>query len=335
MMFAEEMASLLKSGLNLEAALEIQADVAGRSPIKNVIHSLINDIRAGSSFAEALRHHPKVFPKLFISMVRAGEESGTLEVVMERVAGFLRRSHELRSAIYSAMIYPVILAIAGLASLAVLMTYVVPKFVVALKSASRAKPWSTAVLIGISDFISAYWWGILLGVFIVLATVILLRRVPAGRRFWDSVKLRVPLVGNLIVKFETSRVSGALGTLFGSGVATLTALDIAAEVCANRFFSEAVRRVAGKVRDGESLSLAFGAEKVFPSVAAKMAKVGEESGTLAESFSRLSVRLEQEAHNSMKRAIVLLEPALIIVMGLVVGFVVLAIISAIFSVNTL
>jgi general secretion pathway protein F len=331
--FTTELSSLLGAGLPLDRSLNILSEITESSEMKTIIKSVLKSIREGSSFSDALQKHPRVFPKLYINMIRAGEAGGVLDVVLDKLNEFLESSQELKDHVFSAMIYPVILLFTGGASIIVLLTYVLPKFSVIFAEMHSELPLSTRMIIGFSGAIASYWWLLLAGIIGGWAVFRNFVKTEAGRLQWDSFKLK--LMGDVIRKIETARFARTLGTLLRSGVPLLQALHNSKDIINNRVIASAIDAVSKGAKEGKGIAAPLAEANVFPPLALSMIKVGEETGQLDTMLLKVAVTYEKSLRVAIKRFVSLMEPAMILGMGLVIGFIVLSMLMAIFSITNL
>jgi len=331
--FTQDLHALLEAGLSMDKALTILIDVAENDKFKEVVAGILKSIEGGSSLSEALASYPKVFSMLYINMTRAGEAGGVLPAVLERLGLFLENSQDLRDYVVSAMVYPLFLVFVGGVSIIIMLTFVIPKFSVIFADMGQAMPLSTKILLGLSNGLRSYWW--LIAVFIG-AGVILIRRyiqTPSGRLKADRLKLSSPIVGKLVRSIEVARFSRTLGTLIKSGVPILMALQLVREIVTNRIVSGSLQIVYDRVKEGDSLSSPLTHEGIFPPLAVQMISVGEETGKLDQMLLRVAENYEKTVRNMIKRFVNLLEPVMILTMGLMVGFIVISMLMAVFSMN--
>jgi general secretion pathway protein F len=329
--FTSELSTLLAAGLPLDRGLNILSEISGRRGMKAIIQSLLKSIRGGVSFSEALQKHPDIFPRFYVNMVRAGEAGGVLDVVLERLNEFLESSRELKDHVVSAMIYPTILAATGGVSIIILLTFVLPRFSVIFAELGSSLPLSTQILLAASEMLKSYGW-----IFLVLMVAgwLTLRQYIAseqGRYRWDGLKLR--LMDDVIRKLETARFCRTLGTLLANGVSLLQALNNAREVIGNRVIAVAIEAVSKGAKEGRGISDPLSRANVFPPLALSMIKVGEETGTLDQMLLRVAVTYEKSLKQAVKRFMSLLEPVMILVMGLIIGFIVISMLLAVFSIS--
>ncbi|HEU4438138.1 MAG TPA: type II secretion system F family protein [Methylomirabilota bacterium] len=330
----QQLATLLEAGLPLDRALAIQAELAPTARLRSIMADVLRTVRGGHSLADAMaRHHPRPFARLYINMVRAGEKGGVLETTLRRLAEFLAESQEFRDALVSALIYPAMLIGVGSAAVVFLMTFVIPRFAEIFKDLGASIPWPTLILLEVSGGLQHYWW-VLAG--LALAGVLAGRMVlatPRGRLAVDRVLLRLPLAGQVIVKTEVARFTRILGTLLRSGIGMIPALIVIKEMLANQVMARAVDRLADGVRRGAGLAGPMADSGAFPALATHMVRVGEETGRLEEMLLRVAIELEADTRKLVKRLIALAEPGIILVMGVLVGFIVVAMLMAILSVT--
>ena len=333
LIFTTELSALLGAGLPLDRSLNIISEISESKEMKGVIQSTLKSIREGSSFSDALQKHPRMFPKIYISMVRAGEAGGVLDVVLEKLNEFLESSKELKEHVVSAMIYPVILTVAGGASIIFLLTFVLPKFSVIFAELGTSLPLATKIVLGASKAIKLYWWAALL---VGVPGWILFRsylKSASGRYKWDAFKLT--LMGEVIRKLETARFSRTLGTLLKSGVPLLQALGNAKDVISNQVIASSIDAVAKGAKEGKGIAVPLVNSNAFPPLALSMIKVGEETGQLDTMLLKVATTYEKSLRLAVKRFVSFLEPVMILIMGLVIGFIVVSMLMAIFSITQL
>lgn len=331
--FSRQLSDLLRAGLPLVRCLDVISQQTTNPKLVSVIKSISSDVSGGTSIAEAMARHPKVFTPLYSSMVRAGEAGGMLDSVMERLAGFLEAEQETRSKIISALTYPAFMVVVCILVLIVLFTVVVPNFMIMFEDSDIELPMSTQILLGFSNFMSGYWW-----VFVSagVGCVILFRqyiKTDRGRLHFDTFKLKVPLLGDLIRKREIAKFGRTLGTLLANGVQILKALDITEEVITNRLLKEDIEQFAGNIKEGAKLSSRMASSDLFPPVAVNMVAVGEETGNLETTLQRVADTYEKETDNVIKTITTIIEPVMIVFMAILVGFIVFAMIMPIFQIS--
>jgi general secretion pathway protein F len=334
LVFTQELSTLLAAGMPLDRSLTTLADLTPGAELKRVTGEVLSSVRGGTSLAQAMGQHPKVFPPLYVSMVKAGEIGGVLDEVLRRLVDYLTSVQELRDEVRSAMTYPILLTAVGAVSITILLVFVLPKFATMFADLGQALPVSTRIMLGISDVFSSVW---ILPVVLVLGggSYGLFRYLNSGPRRYglDAFKLRMPVVGYLLRRMEVARFGRTLGTLLRSGVPVLQALDIVREVVTNQVIGRAVSEVQVGVREGAGMSGPLGRSGAFPSLALQMIAVGEDTGKLDEMLLTVADYFDREVRNEVKRLTSLLEPVMILVMGLVVGFMVISMLMAVFSIN--
>ncbi|MFP4308336.1 MAG: type II secretion system inner membrane protein GspF [Desulfococcaceae bacterium] len=331
--FTQDLAAMLASGLPVDRALAILLEVTEKRRMRDVVSEIRKSVQAGSYLSDAMARHPEAFSDFYVSMIRAGEAGGVLDAVLERLGEFLESSQELVDYIKSALVYPLFLVFVGGLSVIILMTYVIPRFSVIFEDLGGAIPPSTQLLLASSELLRGYWWALLPGVGLAIFGFSRYAATPSGKARVDRVKLRLPLLGELIRKIETARFARTLGTLVRSGVPILQALSLVRDTISNSVISRAMQRVHARVQEGERMSRPLAETGHFPAMAVQMITVGEESGRLEEMLLRVADNYEKLVRNLVKRLISMLEPTLILLMGVVVGFIVISMLMAIFSMN--
>jgi type II secretion system protein F len=334
LVMTQELSALVSAGLPLDRCLATLAELADNQELKRILGEVLLAVQAGKSLAEALGQH-KVFPALYVNMIRAGEIGGFLDLVLQRLAEYLERGQQLRDDVRSAMTYPVLLTCAMGASMIFLLVYVLPKFSAMFNEMGKALPLQARVVLALSDLIRGWWWAILGLIGIAVASFRYSIRTPRGRYSWDQWKLRLAGIGTLLRKMEAATLARTLGTLLKSGVPMLQALGIVKEVAGNQVVSRAIAEVEVGVREGAGVADPLARSGVFPTLAVQMIAVGEETGKLDEMLIRVADHFDRDVRVRIDQFTRLLEPVMILVMGVGVGFIVISMLSAIFSVNDL
>ena len=333
MAFTQDLATLLEAGLPVDRALSLLIESSENERFKMVASDILKTVQGGGYLSDALTKHPKAFTSFYVSMVRAGEAGGVLEAVLSRLGEFLESAQELKDYIKSAMVYPIFLVGVGGMSIIILLTFVIPKFSIIFSDMGQAIPLSTQLLLGVSELLQSYWWAILIllgaGYFFIRKYI----NTPAGRLKFDRKKMKFPVVGGLIKKIEVARFARTLGTLTKSGVPILQALLLVKGIMGNKVIAGSMENVYARVKEGDRLSKPLKDTGIFPPLAIQMITVGEETGRLDRMLLRVAESYEKMVRNTVKRLISLLEPAMILFMGLVVGFVVVSMLMAVFSMN--
>ncbi len=333
MVFTQDLAVLLKAGLPLDRALTVLIDVTERDRLKTIIHDVFKSVQGGAYLSDSMIKHPEAFSGFYINMVKAGEIGGVLPEVLERLSLSLESSQELKDFIISAMIYPAFLVLVGGASLIVLLTFVIPKFAMIFSDAGTALPFSTKVLLTLSTGLKGWWWLIPIVIAVVWFLFTRYSRTPKGRYHLDRLKLRLPMMGELITRIETARFARTLGVLLKSGVSILQSLELVHAIIKNAVMAGAMKDVQAKVKEGDRLSKSLADAGILPSLGLQMIIVGEESGKLEDMLLQVAGSYEKSVRENVKRLTALLEPVMILIMGLVVGFVVISMLMGIFSMN--
>jgi len=326
MIFTRQLATLIDSGLPLLRSLTVLGKQEPNPVLKNTIMTLADSVQSGSTFSESLAAHPKIFNKLYINMVKAGELGGVLEVVLNRLAEYQEKAQKLKNKIVAAMVYPVIVMFIAVAIMAFLMLFIVPKFKVIFDEmlGGQKLPWLTEMVTGFSSNFAKYWWAVLLGAIVIFLLYKVISSTKAGRYAIDSLKLKMPLFGNVQRKSAISRFARTLGTLVTSGVPILQALNITRDTAGNVVISTAIDRVHESVKEGESIVAPLEASKVFPPMVISMVGVGEETGQLPEMLLKIADVYDDEVDNAVAALTSMLEPIMIVMLALVVGTIVLA-----------
>ncbi len=331
--FTAELSVLLSARLPLDRSLSILSEISESEKMRKIVQSVLTAIREGSSFSEALLKHPKIFPRFYVNMVKAGEASGVLDEVLDKLNEFLESTRQLKEHIFSAMIYPVILLTAGTISIIVLITFVLPRFSGILAELGGNVPLPAQILLAISGFFQKTWW--IMGIIAAAAGIMLQKHIRSerGKYQWDELKLR--LLHEIVSKLETARFCRTLGTLLKSGVPLLQALANSKDVVNNQVIASALDRVALGAKEGKGITLPLTEANVFPPLAISMIKVGEETGQLDSMLIKIAVTYERNLKEAVKRLVSFFEPAMILIMGVLIGAIVVSMLTAIFSITDL
>jgi type II secretion system protein F len=331
--FTQELSSLVSAGLPIDRSLNILGTLTENKRLREAAKDVLKRVEGGSSLTEALGYHPRIFPKLYINMIRAGESGGFLEVILSRLAQYLQSTKEVREYLISVMIYPLVLTMVSGISIAILVTFVVPRFARIFSDLGQAIPLPTQIILSLSQWVKGYWW-IGLGTIALIYIGLKMYTQDEERKWrWDRSKLSWFAIGELIRKGEVARFSRTLGTLLQSGVPILPALNLVKEISQNRAISRSIAYIHDRLREGKGISKSLEETEVFPPLAVHMIGVGEETGRLDEMLIKVAETYEENVQNSVKRFVALLEPLIILIMGAVVGFIVVSILLAIFSIN--
>jgi len=334
-LLTRQFATLAKAGLTLIECLGTLIEQMENARLKRVLTHVRQQVREGRSLADALQAHPRLFSNIYVNMIRAGEESGTLEVVLARLADYLESQARLLRTVQAALTYPLVMILVSVVILVFLLAYVVPQVTRIFTETGRVLPLATRILLGVSSFVSSYWWLVLLLAASGALLMTRLVRMPKGRAWYDRTLLRLPWVGRLIQRVGIARFSRTLSTLLASGVPILTALGIVTHLFSNSLLRRAVEEARASVQEGESLAAPLRRSGLFPALLTQMVAVGERSGELESMLARAADAYDEEVSAVLARLTSLLEPLTILVMGGVILFIVLAILLPIFDLNQL
>jgi len=330
-LFTRQLATLIAAGLPLVKSLRTLQDQLEQGHLKTIVKAIADDVESGSNFSEALSHFPKVFPGFYMNMIKAGEQGGMLEGILKRLSEFLDKTQRLKDRVKSALMYPMFVMIVAVLILIMLMVFVIPTFTNMFSELGGSLPLPTKILILISEITRRIWFLIPLAPAAVIAIYKAIIKKPARRLIVDKMKLRIPVVGNLIQQVAIARFSRTLGTLLSSGVPILAALETVKDTVGNEFIAVAVMQVRDSIKEGESVSGPMEASKAFPPLVTKMVNIGEETGDLPKMLMQIADNFEDEVDVAVSGLTSLLEPLLIVFMGLVVGFIVVSMFMPLFS----
>ncbi len=329
----KDLAHLLKSGVPMDRSLTIMADSAKEESMQTMAQSLKKSIQKGSTLSEAMAARPGDFNNLYVNMVRVGEMGGILPQVMEKLAQFMGRSEEIKRFIISSSIYPAILLSVGIVSVLVIMGFVVPRFADIFNDLGQEIPFSTQTLILVSGFLKAWWWLIVLLAGLSFILVWRAMHTPQGKDRFDRLLIKSPLFGALITDIQVSRFARTLGTLVLSGVPVLKSLSIVQEIVENNAVKAAVGHIHQQVKEGKRISALMKEKDIFPAMAVEMVSLGEETGKIGEMLVQVAEELDNKTQAKIKSLLAFLEPAAILLMGLIIGGIVVSMLSAIFGIN--
>jgi len=330
-----DLATLLRAGVPLDRALGVMISLAEGSPIASLLDDIRQRVKQGASLADAMQAQGKVFSRFYINLLRAGESSGTLELVLERLAEQMESSKEVRDELTSALIYPAILVFVALTSILILLAYVVPQFTQMFDGVGQELPLSTRITISVGETLQEYGWLLIL---VSFSTIWIIRRQlqsESGAYKWHKRVLGLPIAGSIIVKMEVARFARTLSILLHNGIPLLKALSIVKETMSNRVLAAGIERVTSSLREGQSLAKPLAESTDFPPFAIHMIGVGEQTGNLQEILTQVADTFDRDTRTTIKRALALLEPMLILVLGVIIAAVIISILVAILSVNDL
>jgi len=333
LVFTQELHTLVRAGFPLDRSLAVLGQLAESPAMSEVIQDVLKEVKGGKSFSEGLAKYPAVFPKVYVSMVRAGEAGGVLEEILGRLSSYLGTSEELKSYIVGAMIYPLLLSVVGLVSVTILTLFVVPKFTSIFQDMGVPLPLPMAILRALSSILTNYWWAILLALLITGFYLKRFRESSEGRLKLDRWMLRIPMVGAVLRKVEVARFSRSLGTLLHGGVPLLQSMTIVRDIIGNQSIAMTIEPIRNGIKKGEGIAQPMKQAGVFPPLAMHLIEVGEESGKLDTMLIQVADAYDTEVRNSIKNLIAFFEPALIVLMGIIIGTIVVSMLMAIFSIN--
>jgi general secretion pathway protein F len=331
--FTRQLATLLNAGIPLVAALDALMEQSTSPPLKKIIAQIKESVNEGNSLTVSLSRHPKLFSNIYINMVRAGEASGSLDVVLERLAEFGEHQQALKGRFKAAMVYPIFMAIIGAGVLFFLLSFVVPNLTRIFTEMKQVLPLPTIILIWFSDFMRIYWWAILICIVAVIVGIRKAIKGTKGRYIWDSLKLRLPVIGQINRKIALSRFGRTLGSLLQSGVPLITSLQIVRNIVNNVLIGDVIDEAMVDIQAGKSLNIALSRSFWFPPVFRQMVSVGEQSGDLEGMLQKVADAYEREVETRITGMTALIEPIMILFMALIVGFIVISILLPIFEMN--
>ncbi len=331
--FTRQLATLLGAGIPLVSSLSSLLEQTSNPALKKVLAQIKDNVNEGNTLTNSLARHPKLFSTIYINMVRAGEASGALDIVLEKLADFGEKQQMLQGRLKAALVYPVFMAVIGSAILFILITYIVPNITKVFADMERTLPLPTRLLIALSNFLRGYWWLVFLGMvglFFVFRSFVRSRK---GRRRWDLLKLKAPIIGSVTQKVILARFASTMASLLGSSVPLVTSMQIVQSIVNNSLIAEVVEEAIERIRKGKSMASALGSSPWFPPIFVQMVGVGEQSGNLEPMLLKVSEAYEREVDMAIMGMTSLIEPIMIAAMGAAVGFVVLSILLPIFEMN--
>lgn len=329
--FSRQFATMIDSGIPILRCLDILSGQSKDPLMRETLEAVTNDVKSGMALNEALQKHPAVFSKLYVNMIRAAEVGGILDLILDRLAGFLEYENEIKGKIKSAMMYPVLVLIFSILMLFILFSFVLPKFKEIFTGMDVELPPVTAAMFNFGDFMQATWWLILLITFGTWFGIKQWYKTPNGRYKLDYMKLKMPIVGELALKMSIARFTRTFGTLINSGVPMLRSLEIVGETMDNAVLTAAIDQTRTSIREGQKLSDPLTKSNLFPTMVTCMIDVGEESGRLSEMLVKVGDFYDQEVEATVKGLTSMIEPALIMFMGGIVGFIAISVMTPIFK----
>ncbi|MBN1618683.1 type II secretion system F family protein [Candidatus Dojkabacteria bacterium] len=332
--FMRQLATMVSSGLPLTQALEILAVQANNPQFKTVLKQVLADVEGGKGLAESFKKHPSVFDNIILNLIKAGEDSGKLEEVFLKLADELEHQQEFQQKVQSALIYPAIILVVIVAVVALVMLFLIPSVSDMYAEFGSDIPKATKVLIAISEFTRKFWWILLIVFASGAAGLKYYIDTPGGKNVWHDFQLKLPIFGNLITKIQLAQFTNTLFLLISSGLPILDALDLVSESLSNVWFAQAVKTASKEVEKGSSLALPLSREERFPLIVSQMISVGEETGKLETILQKMAEYYNNEVKMISDNLAVILEPVMLIVMGVVVGFIAVAVYLPLFSIAT-
>jgi len=333
--FTRQLSDLLEAGITIAKALDILHGQTQNKKLKKVILDIRDYCVSGNPLSDALTRHPAVFSNLYMSMVRSGETGGMLENILKRLSDYYEKQLDIQTKIRTALAYPILMTVVGFTTIIILITFVMPKMTVMFSDFGQALPLPTQILLGISGVIQKYWLILILFFAGVTITVIRIYKTPEGRLAIDRFKLSVPVLGPLIKKVEIARFARTLSTLLDNGVPILGALQIVLETVGNAVIKGEIEQAAVAVKEGSSLAEGLGGSKSIPPAVMNMIAIGEEGGHVEKSLLKVALGFERDSDEAIKVMMSLIEPLLILTLGIIVGFIVISMLLPIFEMNFL
>jgi len=330
-MFSRQFATMIDAGLSVVKCLDILQKQTRNPKMKEVIGEVKRDVAGGMSLTESLQKHPRIFSPLYVNMMRSAEAGGILDIVLDRLSTFLEKEQETRNKIKSAMTYPAVVFCFAMLMVMGLLFFVLPKFKGIFETMGLKLPLTTKILLNSSTYLQQYWY---IALVMIIGSVVLIKifsRTDRGKYAIDSAKLRLPIFGDLILKTSVSRFARTFGTLISSGVPVLRALEIVSDTAGNRVISEIVVRARVSIKEGEKISTPLFGSRIFPVMVTQMIAIGEETGRLDQMLVKVSNFYDDEVDNTLKSLTSLIEPLMIVGLGLIVGFIAVSVISPIYA----
>jgi len=331
-MFSRQLALLLESGTDIVTALELLQNQVTNKNLQHVIGQVVSDIRGGSSLSAALRKHPRAFSELYHRAISAGEQGGSLEGVLRQMADHIERATITEKKIKGALTYPIIVGVVAVAVVVLMVTYVLPNFTTLYEAFGTELPTPTRILIGITEWLNHYGLYLGLGIAAIFGSILAYTRTPTGKYWWDSLLLRLPIIGRIVILNQLSRICRTMGLLFKVGVPLPEIMSVSIYGTTNTVMAESLTGVQSELMRGEGLSRPMARRKLFLPLMVQMIGVGEETGNLDSTLSTVAQSYEAEAEDKTSAAVGLIQPAMTIAIGLLVGFIALSLISAMYSV---
>lgn len=328
-----QMATLMEAGISLIASLELLITQQANPALKKMLAQIKESVNEGNSLADSLSQHPKYFTSIYINMVKAGEASGSLDVVLERLADFSENHEAIKGRFKAAMVYPIIMLIIGILALLILVTFVVPRFVEVFQEMERTLPLPTLIVIGTSNFLKSYWWVILIIMGMLTYPAQKFKKSRKGQDLWDRFKLSSPVIGAVNSRIIMARFARTLASLIQSGVTLISSLEIVRNIVNNIHIAEVIDNAIADIREGQSLAGSLSKSPLIPPVVSQMISVGEQSGDMEKMLFKVAEIYEQEAESQLTAMTSLLEPVMLLGMAIAVGFIAFSILLPILEMS--
>lgn len=331
--FTRQLATLLGAKIPLVPSLTSLITQTTNPSFKKIVAEIKESVNEGNTLTTAMGEHPKIFSSVYLNMIRAGEASGSLDIVLERLADFGEKQETLKGKLTAALIYPTVMALICIGVLFILITYIIPNITQVFVEMDRVLPLPTLILIGVSDFLKAYWLVVIILIVALIAALRFFIRTKYGQQLWDHFLLKVPVIGNVLQKVILARFSSTLGSLLESGVGLIASMEIVKTLVNNSQVSQVVDEAIVQIREGKSMTLSLGNSPWFPPMFVQMVGVGEQAGTLEKMLNKVADAYEREVESAVMGMTALIEPIMIVGMGGVVGVIILSILLPIFEMN--
>lgn len=329
--FCRQFVSILEAGVNVLNALEMLYDQTENKYLRAAVKDLIQEVEKGEPLSTALANHKDVFPSLLINMVASGEATGSMDKAFERMALSLEKDDRINQSVKKAMTYPIIVSIVAFGVIILLMSFVVPQFVDMFAQLDTKLPAITRSLIAISGFITGRWYILVAVLAALIAGIVIFKKQESGKRFFDKLKLKFPVVGKVVIKAACARYSRTMSSLMSAGIPLMEALKVTAKIMGNVHFEDALNMARDKVSKGQELSKPLEESKLFPPMVYHMTKIGEDTGSVESMYDKVAEYYEEEVEIAVSQAVAFLEPCMIIVLGIIIGYVLLGILIPMFS----
>ncbi len=332
-LFTHQLLTLIESGVNIINALNSVSNQMPNKYLRVILNEVISKIKDGKTLSASLAGYPGIFSELYTSMILSGEVGGKLELVLRHLADFLEKEEEFKNSLRAALVYPIFVFVVGVSTVVILLTFVIPRLVTMFQDMGQSLPLPTQVLIAVSGFLRNYGWIILAIFFVFIFLLQRIKRTVQGRFYWDSFKLKLALWGEIILKTEISRLMRTLSLLLSSGITIVRSLEISRSIIANQVLRSEIQRFKEEIINGANFSRSLKTSRFFPEFVTNIVSIGEETGSLEKSLLRIANDYEKEVDRILKTLARMLEPLIILIIGVVVGFIVLSMLLPIFQIN--